>query len=412
MNARPLVRMVALALAVLVTFSPTVWAASERLILKTDESRLEGKWEIDLRKYGRERRNGLHIEFREGRNNIYGYYLPEHRAPELPRAKDGAAIDFIIPGDAGDLRFKGEVDGSVASGRYVFEPNPSFIAEARKYWKRELSREELFELSRSDVTINFIKTVSEAGVDSDYEDVLKLRRHGVKAEDAKEFGAMGFKKSGDITRMRSHGVSAEYARKTRELNYGKDAEEIVRLRSHGVNPELLQDWKEAGFAPEADEVIRLRNHGLKPDYAAAWKKAGYDFSYDDIIKARNHGVPTDFAAALGAVGDRPTLDDAIRLRQHGVNAEYYREIKKLNASYTPEDIVRLRQHGVQTDYVRSLQKAQSFTVEEIIRLRNSGVPADYVVALNVEGRSPLDSGAIIELRNRGVSAETARKLRQ
>ena len=35
-----------------------------------------------------------------------------------------------------------------------------------------------------------------------------------------------------------------------------------------------------------------------------------------------------------------------------------------------------------------------------------------IAALNVPDRKPLDAQAIIDLRNRGVSAETARKLRE
>jgi hypothetical protein len=68
---------------------------------------------------------------------------------------------------------------------------------------------------------------------------------------------------------------------------------------------------------------------------------------------------------------------------------------------------------VPSDYVKTLMKnGARFNAEQIIALRNNGVPADYIAAVNLEGREPLDAKAIIELRQRGVSADTARKLRQ
>ena len=69
--------------------------------------------------------------------------------------------------------------------------------------------------------------------------------------------------------------------------------------------------------------------------------------------------------------------------------------------------------GVPDDYAVELKKAgYDFNAGQLTRLRFSGVPADYAVALAVPDRKMLTSEQIIDLRMRGVDAETARTLRQ
>ena len=77
------------------------------------------------------------------------------------------------------------------------------------------------------------------------------------------------------------------------------------------------------------------------------------------------------------------------------------------------EIVRLRQHGVPVDYLRGWREiGYEFSAEEIIHLRNHGVPIDYAKQANPPGRKLLDPATLIDARNRGLSAETVRKLRE
>ena len=77
------------------------------------------------------------------------------------------------------------------------------------------------------------------------------------------------------------------------------------------------------------------------------------------------------------------------------------------------EIVRLRQHGVSVDYLQGWREiGYEFSPEEIIRLRNHGVPVEYAKQSNPPGRKLLDASTLIDTRNRGLSAETIRKLRE
>jgi hypothetical protein len=87
------------------------------------------------------RASGLQIEIRENRSNT-SFYLSSDRAPAIPNAKNGSPIQFSMITDAGELRFTGEVQRDIASGRYHFEPNKTFATEAGKLLKRELTNDE------------------------------------------------------------------------------------------------------------------------------------------------------------------------------------------------------------------------------------------------------------------------------
>jgi hypothetical protein len=54
----------------------------------------------------------------------------------------------------------------------------------------------------------------------------------------------------------------------------------------------------------------------------------------------------------------------------------------------------------------------SYSIEEIVMMKRRGITTSYVQAFHVQGKAPLTAKAIIDLRNRGVSADTIRELRQ
>lgn len=382
------------------------------LTLVPEKTRTEGEWRAGVDILKSNRRSGINIEIREDRS-IYGFYLPTERSPRIEgKTSEGSTVHFTIEAESGDLQFDGVVKKRVASGRYIFEPNKEYAAEAGRIFGADLSDEELLKLAFARITLGYIKAVREALPSANLQDMVRLRNHGLDPDGIKAYVAAGFSRVDEITRLRNHGVTPEYATKARAAGYGKSAEEITRLRNFGVTPEYLTGWKDAGFALSAEEIVKLRNFGVQPEYGAAWKKAGYDMNPDGLVRARNFGVPIEFAAALG--GDKkPSLEEVIRMRQFGINAEFYRDIKQVKPDYSVEEIIRLRQFGVTSDYIKAICATRNdFTAEQIVKLRSFGVPAEYVAAVNVPDRKPLDAQAIIDLRGRGVSVETARKLRE
>lgn len=390
MSVRGSIRVTAALAAILFLTATTwvqarLWGDEDRLVLTPGGSLTDGKWKLDLDAYQDSRRNGLQVEIKTGPNSMRVQSLPSERAPRLDRYSDKDAIHFSIETDPGDLVFTGTVARKIASGTYRFEPKADFTSEAGKLLKRDLSTEDLLELAFSDVSLKFIRTVAAAGITADYDGILLLRHNGVSAEMAKGYAEAKVRKPSDIVRLRNFGASPEFARDARAAGYGESIDDLVKLRSFAVSVDFLKSWKDAGFALSTEEIVKVRNFGLNAEYGAAWKKAGYNLTVDEMVRARNFGVPADFAAAIVSKGARPSIDEAIKMRQFGVDAKYFKSIREASTNYSAGDIVKLRQFGV---------------------------PADFVAAVNIPGRTPVDAQTIVDLRNRGVSADMARKLRE
>lgn len=355
------------------------------LHIRPGKSSERGEWRAALEVLKSGRRGGLNIEFGQERS-MYSSYIPRESAPEFNgKAKDGEEISLVVSAEAGDLKLAGQVKGKFASGTYDFIENREFSGEAEKLFKREVTVEESLRLAFARVSIAFIRGVFQAGISPSVEEVVALRAHGLAPDGIKAYAAAGFSKPYEMTSLRAHGATPEYAAGVRASGYGKTAEEVTRFKAHGVKTEELEGWNAAGFKAAGEEIVRLHVHGVHPAYGAAWKKSGFDFSAEELVRLKIHGVPAEFGEALAGVDKKTSAEQAIRLKIHGVSPEFFREVKKSN----PE-----------------------MTIEDVVNLKLNGVSSDYVAALNAPGRTPLGASEIIDLKRRGISVETARKLRQ
>ena len=418
--------------------SKTVSHGPPRLILNAAKDSTEGKWEAELPK--RKREEAIILEFREGRQTR-SYWLHRVDVPlSATREGEPRSVEFGIGGEAGTLRFNGILDGRSGYGMYRFQPNETYADEAGTLLKDELTTADLMELSLADVALSYIRDLKELGLEVGLGDVLKLKRHNLDTATVKSYTALGFGID-PLLRLRNYGIKPDFIASAREHGFGKTTDELIKLRNYGISPDQIADWKKAGFdlsldelikmrnqgispgyaaawravdqGVTYDEMIRMRNHGVTPEYVKAWRSAGYEFDFDELARARNYGVTHEFASAIKEAGFTPSLDEIIRMRQHGITGEYFQAMKHVNADWTPDQLTRLRQHGVTPEYARGMREAgYKFEVDELVKLRNYGVSVEYATALKVPGRANLDAAAIVELRQRGVSAETARKLRE
>lgn len=372
-----------------------------------------GNFSLDLRAWRKSPNAGLNIEIVEANHSRAWFFQNAQQVEELRNLPTAAGVvASAIVSDAGKLQFEGAIADGKASGTYRFAANETFSAEAEKIVSRKPTDVELMEFALSDVSLAYLRGLAEIGLVGDFKDVLALRRHSVTLESAREFADLGFKRD-EIIKLRAHGVQPALVTETRAHGYGQSVDDLVKLRAHGVTPALLKDWKDNGFSPSVEELLKLRAHGLQPSYAAAWKKSGFDFSYDDLIRARAHSVPVEFAAAVQKSGIKIKLEELIRLRQYGVTPEYFTATRDFSKDYTTEDMVRFKQYGITPEWLAGVKKAgYTFDREDLVRLKQHGVQPEYLAALNIPGRKQLDVPSILELRNRGVTPETARRLRE
>ncbi|MBA4148822.1 MAG: hypothetical protein H0X66_11970 [Verrucomicrobia bacterium] len=286
---------------------------------------------------------------------------------------------------AGTLVLSGQFSSKTAAGDFTFTPDANYLAQAGAHLTSAPSTLELLELGLAGVTV---------------EQMVAFEKSGMKSSAA------------EMIRFKSSGVTPQYAVAVRKVQ-PFSADEIVRLRNSGVPETFPAAMKSAGYDFDAVQLVKLRNSGVSADEAAAWKKAGFDFDLESLVKMRNSGVKPDFARAVKEVFPSISSSEVVKLRNSGISKEFLIDIKKADVDFTVDEIIRLRNSGVSADYIRAWRTAGStFRSEELIRLRNSGVPVDYAAVVNIPNRKPLSVDTLIKLRNRGMSAQEIRELRE
>jgi hypothetical protein len=293
--------------------------------------------------------------------------------------------EFSYATEGGVFLFRGLRSGRTAEGGFTFEPDPGYVRN-----------------------VSALLQPPPAGMEWLW---LALRR--ISAEEIAAYARSGVRMNvSELLRLQSRNVRPDYLAAVRQ-HQDFSIDEVIRLRNHGVRETFPAELHQAGYRFGADELIRLRNHGVSAEDAAAWKEAGYDFKADQLTRLRSHGVKPAFGRAVRGILPEATVDDLTRLRNRGVNEQYLAELHEADPTFSTEEVVYLRNRGVPADYVMAWRKAgYDFNAAEIAKLRNHGVPASYAAALAVPDRKPLPADTIARLRQRGLSAEEIRQLRE
>ena len=242
--------------------------------------------------------------------------------------------------------------------------------------------------------------------------------------------------SSDLWSFLDRRIKADYVTSMRETHKDFSAKDIIQLRQFGVSPELANEFPE----DDASDIIKFRRFGVPPEFARAFRKYNPDYTPQDLISLRKYGVPADWAEPLSGLtkikeaddlvllrrfGVPPQFaraahryhfvnnaDDITALRRHGVTTEFIEALSDVAHSTTTKGIIHLRRSGVTADYYNKMRHSGSYSIDDIVLMKRRGIPTSYVQASQVQGKAPLSSQAIIDLRNRGVSTATIRELRQ
>jgi hypothetical protein len=321
---------------------------------------LTGTWSMSrpplvLRLFGADS-NQIQFSFREGRGRVT-YSFPRD---DLQDAGDTR----IVERDAGRLVLEGSPEDWLGSGDFTFTPAPAFVAELKALLGPAPTQRDLFGAFMEKLPLAYIRTAGASLERPNLGDILNLRRHGVSTDYLQQVSAAGIRDAGRIGQLRMHGVPADFPQTLAAAGYRYSPEEIVQLRMHGVGARYAADWKKAGYTLAAEDLTKLRMHGVEPELGLALNEASRDSA----------ATPQPF-----------TVQELVKLRLHGVRADQVRDWTRAGFHWTSDELVRLRQHGVGVEYAGATQ---------------------------VQGRPPLTADTLIEMKQRGVSSELARRMQQ
>jgi len=361
-----------------------------KLTWREVDGKLAGEWETSENFFKSSRDGSYYMEQTtdNSREIVYGGnavgFPNEHFGSGKP---DTAPVLLTLAEDAGTVEWAGQRVGNKGSGSYTFTPNPEFLAAIRPHTSDEPQLRELHQLAQRKVGRSYFSRA--AGM------------------------SRGKVSVGEVMTLVNHGIKPEALEQWASARPGLSIPQLISLKNNGVQPETLKQFDTAQPGLSVEEVIRYRHNGLNPDYVQAWGSAGFAYTPEELIRLRQNGVPIDFAQALKRGGFSGSVEDIVRLRNNGVPTDFYAGARSAMPKLSDAEIVRLRQNGVSLDYLQGWKEiGYEFTTEEIVRLRNHGVQPDYARQANPPGRKLLDAAALIDARNRGLSAETLRKLRE
>jgi hypothetical protein len=368
--------------------SPSGQPALELTVEQTDPA-VTGRWSASLANVSRAKasQTWVQVNVRDARKNtIYGSSRSARDLPALLTAENRSwPGEFELGAEAGTLRLRGERSGSKASGEFALTPKPAYAEQVASL-------------------------LSEAPSGMDW---LWLVLYDVRADEIAAFVRAGGRlKAAELCRLKSFGVSPEYFGAVR-ADQAYSIDEVTRFKSHGVPADFPATVHKAGYDFDAAGLVRLRSYGVSGADAQAWGKANPNLSAEELVRLRSYGVTPAFGKAVYDVLGNPTVEQIIKLRSYGVSEQFLTEMRAADAHLTTDDLVHLRSYGVPADYVRAWRKAGfEFDARELTRLRSHGVPVDYAASLSTPNRKPLSCDAIIRLRQRGLSAQEIRELRE
>lgn len=324
----------------------------------------------------------------EAREIVYGgsaiSFPKEHYGLHKPGS---APILMVFKEDAGSIEWDGQRVGNKGNGRYTFTPNPEFLEAIRPHAVGDLPLQDLEHLARRKVDRTY------------FTQAAAMSRGKVAV--------------GEVMTLVNQGIAPAELKQWAATRSALSIPQLIGLKNNGVPPETLKGFEQTQPGISVDEVIRYRQNGLTPDYVQAWIQPGFALKSEELIRLRQHGVPIEFGQALRQGGFSGSVADILDLRNHGVTPDFYAGAMGAMPKLSNAEVIRLRQHGVPVDYLQGWKEiGYELSAEEIIRLRQHGVPVDYAKQANPPGRNPLDPATLIEARNRGLSAETVRKLRE
>jgi hypothetical protein len=304
--------------------------------------------------------------------------LSRFRGLSLDTLNHSGSAHFEYVQDAGRLVCKGVFSWSRGSGSFTFVPNPAFQGELTKLGYDAPNEDQLFSMLMQDVSLEFARGVSQAGLNASTNQLLELRIHGVTLDYIRETQRAGYRnfRAQDYVDIKIHGVPSEFLRNLRDAGYDLSAQQVIELRIHGVDSEFMDDLKQAGYELSPAQITELKIHGVDSRFIRDLKSYGLQPKASDLVQFKIHGVTPEYLKELKDAGYGGLSESQItELKIHGISTGFIRQAGELGYHFSPQDLTELHIHGVDAAYLRRLRDSgmRNLDAQQIAKLKMHGV---------------------------------------
>jgi hypothetical protein len=165
--------------------------------------------------------------------------------------REGAHVDAVIKGEAGQIICSGVVHNAKLSGDYRFVPDAAFVARMQQMGFGDLDTEKLQAYTLFKIDTPWIRSLQKAGVS------------GID--------------SGNLIALRIFHVDGGYINSLKSLGYPTpDAGKLISLRVQRVDPEEVKQFRAMGYQPTLDELVQMRIFKVTPDFIRSMQARGFN----------------------------------------------------------------------------------------------------------------------------------------
>lgn len=355
-------------------YSPAVGGSGESDVAGD----LTGTWTAEP-EYGK-----IHLRLKTGTKRNRSNLGFDVEASELITRTAGS---FQLSRDPGTISFQGSLVSGAGNGTFSFEPNRAFVRDLERYGVDDFDNRELLALATTQVDREYVAELDRLGFGDQLEgDILiALGIHRVTTSYISELASRGYEETDldNLLAMRIHGVNAEWIDGVQALGYELDADELLAWRIHGVNEEWAEAVRHEGYDLDGENLLAWRIHGVSGEFIESLRDAGFDdLDGDEVLAMRIHGVSPEWMREMRDVGiEEFDADTAIAFRVHGVSPEFVREFEDLGyANIDGDHLVAMRVHGVRADFVEELSGLgySNVDLDDLVAMRIHGVDADFI----------------------------------
>jgi hypothetical protein len=164
--------------------------------------------------------------------------------------QDGAQLNGLMSGEAGELRCSGTVHDGVLAGKYEFTPNSAFVQKMGSMGFNEITPRKQEGFLMLDVTTPWVQQMKDAGVtELTTNKLMGLRALHVDQSYIRGMSEAGYPelRAGKLTEMKAVGVTPEKAREAKALGFQPTEQELVQMSIFKIDRPFVERMRARGL---------------------------------------------------------------------------------------------------------------------------------------------------------------------
>jgi hypothetical protein len=176
--------------------------------------------------------------------------------------QEGAQLNAVMSGEAGEMRCSGTVHDGVLAGRYQFTPNAAFVQKMGAMGFDDITPRKQQGFLMLDVTSAWAQQMKDAGVtDLSTNKLMGLRALHVDLDYIHAMAAAGYPelRANKLTEMKAVGVTPEKAKEAKAMGFDPTEQELVQMSIFKIDRPFVERMRARGLGDlSLNKLIQIK----------------------------------------------------------------------------------------------------------------------------------------------------------